>query len=108
MATVGSIGTLPPLTKSTNIKSYFKRFDKFVKCNKIEEDIQKATLLTVIGEGGYGLLETLCHPDDPSDKTLEQLKEEFVKHLAPEPSWLLVATVSNNADNVRAKRLRTF
>ena len=77
---------LPPLTKSTNIKSYFKRFDNFVKCNKTEADIQKATLLTVIGEDGYELLETLCHPTDPSDMTLEQLKEELIKHLAPEPS----------------------
>ena len=40
----------------------------------------------MIGEDGYELLETLCHPDEPSDKALEQLKEELVKHLAPEPS----------------------
>lgn len=74
--------------REDNWKLYVDRLEQYFVVNKIEENLQVPTLITVIGAEGYELLVNLCTPDEPKQKKFKEIKEVMGRHLQPKPSVL--------------------
>ena len=78
--------------KSGNISTYLDRVEQFFIANNIGCGNQtkcKAILLSAIGEKTYRVLEDLCTPQKPSDKSLEEITQLLLEHF--KPKYLVVA-----------------
>ena len=82
-----NVGCLEPFAVDTGEwASYSARLDQYLTANKISDgDLQKATMLTVIGGPAFTLLRDLLALDAPEDKTFAELKDALKAHLSPQP-----------------------
>ena len=82
-----NVGCLEPFAVDTGEwASYSARLDQYLTVNTISDgDLQKATMLTVIGGPAFTLLRDLLAPDAPEDKTFAELKDALKAHLSPQP-----------------------
>ena len=64
---------------------YCGRFEAFVAANEVPAARQAAAFLATVGPETYRLLKSLCHPNDPSTRTYNQMKEVIQGHYAPAP-----------------------
>ena len=63
---------------------YFKRFQNFLKANKIEGNEQKtALLLTVMGAGMYKLSQNLAAPADVIMWKINEISDKLQAHFQP-------------------------
>ena len=67
--TRGCLQEFNPATDS--ITHYLQRVNLYFAVNKVEGDLQLATLLSSIGVFTYARLSDLVAPDEPGKKTLE-------------------------------------
>ncbi|XP_022825032.1 uncharacterized protein LOC111355399 [Spodoptera litura] len=67
---------------------YVERLEQYFLVNKIPDNLQVPTLITVMGAESYELLVNLCTPEKPKSKTFTQITEIMEKHLQPKPSEL--------------------
>ena len=59
---VVAIGRIDPFdAKVDRWPTYYERIEQYFKANSIKEDMQVATLLTLIGGSTYSLLKDLVH-----------------------------------------------
>ena len=73
-------------TESGNILTYLDSVEQFFIANDIECGNQtkcKAILHSTIGEKTYRVLEDLCTPQKPSDKSLEEITQLLLEHFKP-------------------------
>lgn len=68
-------------------EAYVERFDCFVKCSNISDDLKVTTMLTVIGSKVYGLLRDLCSPRKPHELGYNELIKLIGDHLSPKPAF---------------------
>ena len=87
---VVAIGCIDPFdVKVDRWPTYYERVEQYFKANSIKEDMQVATLLTLIGGSTYSLLKDLVAPDPPADKMLKEIHDALTAHLSLKP--LLIA-----------------
>ncbi|CAG4965541.1 unnamed protein product [Colias eurytheme] len=67
---------------------YVERLEQYFIVNKIPEDLQVPTLLTIMGTESYELLVNLCTPVRPKDKKFREISDIMTRHLQPKPSEL--------------------
>jgi len=83
MATVGHTGVFN--LDNEQITAYLERVELFFVANRVKEDKQVATLLSVIGSKTYALLSDLLAPVKPAHKPMKDLKEALQTHFEPKP-----------------------
>ena len=72
--------------ESGNISTYLDRVEQFFIANDIRCGNQtkcKAIFLSAIGEKTYRVLEDLCIPQKPDDKSLEEITQLLLEHFKP-------------------------
>lgn len=84
MAKVGRIESFDET--DGNWALYSDRLDQFFVANHVAEDRKVAVLLSLIGGKTYALLHSLCAPQKPADKTLDQIRRLMNAHLNPQPN----------------------
>ncbi|CAG4990282.1 unnamed protein product [Colias eurytheme] len=67
---------------------YVERLEQYFIVNKISEDLQVPTLITIMGTESYELLVNLCTPVRPMDKKFREISDIMTHHLQPKPSEL--------------------
>ena len=70
-------------------RSYTERLQQYFKANDVEEDKQKAILLSGCGVATYRLIKNLTAPDKPTDKSFADLVELVGDHYSPIPSVIV-------------------
>ena len=70
---------------------YVERLERFFVANDIGVAKQRAVLLSgiAIRAAGYKLLQNLCCPEKPTDKTYAVVVELMQTHLSPRPSEIV-------------------
>lgn len=69
---------------------YEDRLLQYFIANDVEDQgKQRAILLSVIGQAGYGLLRKLCVPEKPADKSFKDLCGLMARHQNPRPSVIM-------------------
>ena len=69
-----------------NWSAYELRLTQYLAANGIDDnDLKRATMLTVIGGPAFELLQDLLAPNAPTDKTFAELCAALKGHLAPKP-----------------------
>lgn len=82
---IGGPTTFNPVTEDWII--YQEQMEQYFRANKItEEDIQVATLISLIGTPVYKILRDLCYPKNPKDKKYKDLCELLKKQYSPQLS----------------------
>ncbi|XP_063545414.1 uncharacterized protein K02A2.6-like [Cydia strobilella] len=66
--------------------AYIRRVKQFITLNEIKDNLQVATLVTLVGEATYSLMCDLCAPADPETKTFTDLVKIVGDHLEPKRS----------------------
>jgi hypothetical protein len=72
-------------------EEWCERMDQFLIANGLDKTQErdkprcKAIFLSRVGSKCYSLIRTLCHPNKPDTKTLEQLQQLVKDHLSPAP-----------------------
>ena len=73
----------------TSWEEYCERLAQYFIANGLEGEPdaakRKAIFLSSVGGEVYSLIKTLCQPDKPETKTLEQLQKTVKDHLSPAP-----------------------
>jgi hypothetical protein len=78
----GFIGEFHPETDEFDI--YQERFEHYLEANQIADAaLRRSTFLATIGNETYSLLRSLCSPDRPGQKTLEELFALLAQHYQP-------------------------
>ncbi len=72
------IAAFSPTTEKISL--YLSRMELYCKANKVEADLQVATLLTHIGADIFAKLHDLLNPED---KTFAELKDILKTHFEP-------------------------
>ena len=73
---------------SGDVDSYFERLDCFFIANKVKNDAKTPTFISLAGAKTYKLLKSLCAPDKPSDKTIDEVKQVLKSHIQPAESLI--------------------
>ena len=82
----GYIGKIEAFDESLETwDSYIERLEQYFKVNKVEEDMQVAALLSLIGGKTYTLLRNLTSPQKPAEKTYADIVKTLKNHLSPVP-----------------------
>ena len=67
------------------ISSYLERVGLYFVANKIESERQVEVFLSLIGGKNYALLRDLLLPQQPKDKSLDELMGTLKRHFEPKP-----------------------
>ena len=67
-----------------DVDTYFERLECYFVANKIRDDAQVATFLSVAGQKTYKLLKSLVSPAKPKEKSVAQLKQVLKSHVQPQ------------------------
>ena len=88
MVSLGKIGEY--CAASGEWTQYVERLEFFLIANKVtEEEMKRATLLSVIGPRTFKLLRSLLTPDKPGDKSYAELVKVLTDHFSPKPSEIV-------------------
>ena len=88
MATSGKIGEY--CTSSEEWPQYIERLEFFLIANKVtDNDLKRATLLSVIGPRTFKFLRNLITPDKPGEKSYEDLVKVLTDHFSPKQSEIV-------------------
>ena len=88
MATFGKIGEYCADTEEWT--QYVERLEFFLIANKVtEEEMKRATLLSVIGPRTFKLLRNLLTPEKPGDKPFANLVKVLTYHFGLKPSKIV-------------------
>ena len=69
-----TIGSMQPFNETIEtFTNYIERLELFFIANGIEEDKQKASLLSLVGPKTYQLLRGLTSPEKPHEKSYEEI-----------------------------------
>ena len=82
-ATFGQVQEFHPENES--VTAYLQRVQQFFQANGIQTAKQVPVFLSMIGGKNYSLLWNLVSPDQPKDKSFDQLSEVLKKHFQPKP-----------------------
>ena len=104
MATLGKIGEY--CVSSEEWPQYIERLEFFLITNKVtDNELKRATLLSVIGPQTFKLLRNLITPDKPGDKTYDKLVKALTDHFSPKQSeivqWSKFYNRSRKPDSVQ-------
>lgn len=82
-----TVGCIAEYNENEDWKNYQDRLEQYFIVNNIMEPRRRvATLITVIGTKGYGVLANLCDPESPSQKSYDELcailKKQYSKTLS--------------------------
>jgi hypothetical protein len=69
--------------------SYTERMQQYFVANAVEEDRQRAMLLSTCGPPTYQLMKDLVAPEKPTQKTFKELVELVEAHKNPQPSIIV-------------------
>ena len=88
MATLGKIGEY--CASSEEWPQYIGRLEFFLIANKVtDNDLKRATLLSVIGPRTFKFLRNLITPDKPGKKSYEDLVKVLIDHFSPKQSEIV-------------------
>ena len=88
MATLGKIGEY--CASSEEWPQYIERLEFFLIANKVtENELKRATLLSVIGPRTFKLLRNLITLDKPGDKSYDELVKVLTDHFSPKQSEIV-------------------
>ena len=88
MATLGKIGEY--CASSEEWPQYIERLEFFLIANKVtDNDLKRATFLSVIGPRTFKLLRNLITPNKPGDKSYEDLVKVLKDHFSPKQSEIV-------------------
>lgn len=81
-------GTLSEFDSTKHdFRAWVTKYDAYASLNKITDDTDKVNLfLSALTTETTALLRTLCTPDEPTTKTIKELKDKLQNHLDPKPS----------------------
>lgn len=85
---VGTIGSLPEFdSKEHGFQEWMDIFKAYIVANKLETspDRCRSLFITAVGIDTYTILKDLISPDDPKDRTLEELLDTLKDHFLPAP-----------------------
>lgn len=77
------IGSIEPLTASSDYETYMERMDYLFECNVVEQNKKVALFCTLIGGEAYQTLKDLLAPEVPGSKTYDELKNVLKGCMAP-------------------------
>ena len=84
---LGQIGRIDNYNDGVeDIDNYLERLDNFFEANQIPAERQAPSLLSLVGPKVYKLLKSLTAPDQPKDKTFEELCTTLRSHFKPKAS----------------------
>ena len=95
---IGTITEFDPAVET--IGAYLERLEMFFIVNTVANDKKVAMLGTLLGAKNYSLLRSLVAPDNPKDKTYDELVEKLRSHFEPKP--LVIAERFNFYRRVQA------
>ena len=75
--------------EAENWTQYHERLKQFFIANAIDEDKQRAVLLSVCGAKTYSLVRSLLAPAKPNDKTFKEICEILERHHCPRLSVIV-------------------
>ena len=75
--------------EAENWTQYHERLEQIFIANDIDEDKQRAVLLSVCGAKTYSLVRSLLAPAKPNDKTFKEICELLERHHCPRPSVIV-------------------
>ena len=88
MVTLGKIGRYCAATEDW--PQYIEHLEFFLIANKVtEEEMKRATFLSVIGPRTFKLLRNLLTPEKPGDKSYAELVKVLTDHFSPKPSEIV-------------------
>ncbi|KAJ8971522.1 hypothetical protein NQ314_000654 [Rhamnusium bicolor] len=82
---IGHLNKFDHVTSDWNI--FLTQLKQYFKINKSTEDIQKDLLLNSLSERTYKVVNYLCMPNTPDNKTFVELKVILTKHFSPIKSF---------------------
>ena len=85
MGYLGNVGAFDPDQTIEDWPTYCERFHVFCAANEINEEKKVSVFLSTVGAKTYNLIRTLCSPDKPSEKSLEDLCKIVKTQLSPKP-----------------------
>ncbi|XP_014675604.1 PREDICTED: uncharacterized protein LOC106815629 [Priapulus caudatus] len=80
---IGAVG--PYEADAEGFDQYAERVNLFMEANGIKDDVKVQSFLAIIGASAYGVLKSMCSPDLPRTKTVDQLIDLLRKHYDPRP-----------------------
>ncbi|XP_063829223.1 uncharacterized protein LOC135078624 [Ostrinia nubilalis] len=107
-----AIGNIKEFNLNTDTwSSYIKRIKAFFTVNNIKVNVQTSYLITLVGNETYDLMTVLCSPDEPENKTFDELVDIVEKHINPKASDMaermkLRACLQNQSETVNEYLLR--
>lgn len=66
-------------------ESYLERLEAFLNIQNVPEDKRGLALISNLSPKHYNLLKNLLAPDNPSDKSYDDLKKALKSHISPKP-----------------------
>ena len=107
MATThGRVGEFDPNLEDWT--SYTERLQQYFTANDVEEDKQRAVLLSGCGIATYRLIKNLTAPDKPTDKSFTQLVKLVADHHNPKPSVIVERFRFNTRNRQQGESVATF
>ncbi|XP_049518821.1 uncharacterized protein LOC125943515 [Dermacentor silvarum] len=67
-------------------QSYVEQFKHFLKASQVSDDLKVSVFITAIGKKAYKSLKTLVEPENPENKTYEQLVQTLQEQYVPTTS----------------------
>ena len=90
---MASVGILVEYQPDEDREDFADRLGQYFIANKMaaaeDADRCRAVLLTVCGKTTYALMKDLVTPNQPKDKTFDELIEIVVRHYKPKPGKMV-------------------
>lgn len=83
VATVATVGRMDPFIPGEDFEVYIKRLKMYFIANGIPENLKAAVLITVMGNDTFQILDSLFSPEDPCEKTFDQIVDKLKKQFKP-------------------------
>ena len=103
------IGKIEPFDlNSKQWPAYVRRVNQFIALNEIKPELKVPMLITVVGEATYSLMCDLCAPNNPEDKSYDELVESVRDHLEPQRSEIAERHIFRNRRQSPGESLSTY
>lgn len=79
--TIGKLDEFDPANET--VTAYIERAELFLVANSVADKKKVAVFLSVLGSKTYSRLRNLMMPDNPKDKSFDEIVEKLKEHYEP-------------------------
>lgn len=80
---VAMLGRMDPFIPGEDFEVYMKRLKMYFIANGIPDSLKAAVLITVMGNETFQILDSLFSPEDPCEKTFDQIVDKLKNQFKP-------------------------